>query len=142
MTRDDIARIMAAHPTLHSQGMGMHPRIVNYAVCRQELAEAVEACALAERWLRLQRHVPDISTFHSSYGLKHRLDNDMRHALGGAQDICHGAVICAALFLDYRIRPCGFGSLSVFFNLGVSKEFLIPYKVSEARLTLLRQEVA
>jgi hypothetical protein len=111
VTRRDLDSIMDRYPTLTAFGFGIFddPRANTASIyqqrfheCRVKLLESVEQCSRAYQWLAPVAKIKTINERHSSYGLKHWVEQ-----YNSPYYCSNGAFIAAALLLDFKVDRDG-----------------------------------
>ncbi len=120
MTRQDIAAVLEQIPQLHNWGVGLmdnwqrlpqDERRATIKQAQEELLGSAEDCTRICQWLGSLSKIESINERHSSYGLKHMVEQDR-----DIDYVTNGAFIAAAIHagFKYKLAP---HSPNVMFNI-------------------------
>lgn len=127
MTAADIKVVMDNYPDLTHFGRGIYyessasrdERTAKFRVQRDCLANAVDECNRAVRFLMHVNKRKTVNFTRTSYGLKHRVEHYMKN-LPDVEDyyVANGSFICAAIHMGFIFAPAKApGSPNVCFNI-------------------------
>lgn len=142
MTKEDIHRVMQANPNLTDFGFGIFrdrsrlksraEREQKFKKERDALANNVDHCNKAMRFLQFLDQRKNMNRAASSYGLKHNAEFFLGHLPNvGNPYITNGAFICAALFMGFKVEPCSWESPNAHLNFSMKSPVLQWQKLSQ-----------
>ena len=121
ITSEEIKQVMAKFKTLTYFGFGVFggefllqqpmncdvsKKANEFRSLRNELISAIDEVSLSYDFIANKPMRKTLNTWHSSYGMKHMVENWTKSHAGGRKYIANGSFIVAAAIAGFTVKQC------------------------------------